>query len=43
VDGLEAALQAGGGHSEEAVEFAKQYQADKVFQDGWVPLLDMLA
>jgi glycosyltransferase involved in cell wall biosynthesis len=28
--------------SEEAVEFAKDYQADKVFQEGWVPLLGML-
>jgi hypothetical protein len=29
--------------SEEAVEFAKQYEADKVFQEGWVPLLDRFA
>lgn len=29
--------------SEEAVEFAKGYAADKVFQEGWVPLLDSLA
>ena len=26
--------------SEQAVEFAKQYDADKVFDVGWVPLLD---
>jgi hypothetical protein len=29
--------------SDEAVEFAQDYQADKVFDEGWVPLLDMLA
>jgi glycosyltransferase involved in cell wall biosynthesis len=29
--------------SQEAVEFAKDYAADKVFNEGWVPLLDMLA
>lgn len=28
--------------SEEAVEFAKGYAADKVFEEGWVPLLDSL-
>jgi ATP-dependent protease HslVU (ClpYQ) peptidase subunit len=29
--------------SQEAVEFAKDYAADKVFNEGWAPLLDMLA
>jgi glycosyltransferase involved in cell wall biosynthesis len=29
--------------SDEAVEFAQDYAADKVFAEGWVPLLDMLA
>jgi ATP-dependent protease HslVU (ClpYQ) peptidase subunit len=29
--------------SDEAVEFARDYAADKVFEEGWVPLLDMLA
>ena len=29
--------------SEEAVEFAKDYAADKVFAEGWVPLLDRFA
>jgi hypothetical protein len=29
--------------SDDAVEFAKDYRADKVFQEAWVPLLDMLA
>jgi hypothetical protein len=43
VEGLEAAFAAGGGHSQEAVDFAQDYQADKVFQEGWVPLLDSLA
>ena len=42
VDGLEAAYEAGGGHSEEAVQFAQDYSADRVFQHGWVPLLDSL-
>jgi len=42
VDGLEAAFEAGGGHSQEAVDFAAGYAADKVFEEGWVPLLDSL-
>ena len=45
VDGLEAAYARGkdeGGHSDQAVEFARQYDADKVFNDGWVPLLESL-
>ena len=29
--------------SDDAVEFAQDYAADKVFDEGWVPLLDMLA
>ena len=40
VEGLEWAYQQGGGHSEKAVEFAKDYAADKVFEERWVPLLD---
>jgi glycosyltransferase involved in cell wall biosynthesis len=43
VEGLEAAFEAGGGHSQEAVDFAADYQADKVFREGWVPLLDSFA
>jgi len=43
VEGLEAAFAAGGGHSEEAVEFAQGYQADRVFRERWVPLLESLA
>jgi glycosyltransferase involved in cell wall biosynthesis len=42
VDGLEAAFEAGGGHSQEAVEFASQFAADRVFDERWVPLLDSL-
>jgi hypothetical protein len=40
VEGLEWAYQQGGGHSQEAAEFAKDYQADKVFEERWVPLLE---
>jgi glycosyltransferase involved in cell wall biosynthesis len=46
VEGLESAWQAWrehGGHSEQAVEFAKQYDADRWFDEGWVPLLDSLS
>ena len=40
IEGLEWAFEQGGGHSEKAVEFAKQYDADTVFNERWVPLLD---
>jgi glycosyltransferase involved in cell wall biosynthesis len=40
VEALEDAFARGGGHSEEAVAFAKAYDADRVFADLWVPLLD---
>jgi glycosyltransferase involved in cell wall biosynthesis len=40
VEGLEWAYQQGGGHSQQAVDFAADYAADKVFAEGWVPLLD---
>lgn len=40
VEGLEAAFEAGGGHSDQAVEFAKQYDADAVFNERWIPLID---
>jgi len=40
VEGLEWAYQQGGGHSQEAADFAQQYAADKVFDEKWVPLLD---
>jgi glycosyltransferase involved in cell wall biosynthesis len=42
--GLEQAYERPRGQvSEDAVEFSRQYAADKVFAEGWVPLLDMLA
>jgi glycosyltransferase involved in cell wall biosynthesis len=40
VDALEDAFLRGGGHSEEAVTFAKGYAADTVFGERWVPLLE---
>lgn len=40
LEGLEWAYEQGGGHSQQAVEFARQYDADRVFADRWVPLLD---
>jgi glycosyltransferase involved in cell wall biosynthesis len=44
VNALEEAYERPRGQvSEAAVEFAKGYAADKVFQEGWVPLLDSLA
>jgi glycosyltransferase involved in cell wall biosynthesis len=39
-EALEDAFSRGGGHSEEAVAFAKGYGADEVFSGRWVPLLD---
>jgi len=43
VEGLEAAFQAGGGHSDAAVEFASGFDADRVFREGWQPLVDRFA
>ena len=43
VDALEEAFARGGGHSQEAADFAQTYAADAVFKDKWVPLLDSLA
>jgi hypothetical protein len=42
-EGLEAAFEAGGGHSQDAVDFAQGYQADRVFEERWVPLLEASA
>jgi hypothetical protein len=43
VEALNKAYERGRGQiSEEAVEFSKQYEAGKVFNEGWVPLLDSL-
>lgn len=40
VEALEEAFAQGGGHSQQAVDFTADYQADKVFEERWVPLLD---
>jgi len=41
VEALEAAYERPRGVvSQDAVKFAQDYQADKVFDEGWVPLLD---
>ena len=40
MEALEAAYDRGGGHSQEAVDFARQYDADRVFAERWVPLLE---
>jgi glycosyltransferase involved in cell wall biosynthesis len=43
VEGLEQAFarwQSDGSHSDEAVQFAKQYDADAVFAEGWSALVD---
>jgi len=43
VKALNKAYERGKGQvSEQAVEFTKQYEAGKVFDEGWVPLLDSL-
>jgi glycosyltransferase involved in cell wall biosynthesis len=39
VDALEAAYSRPRGKSEKAVEFAKQFDADKVFEEGWLKFL----
>jgi glycosyltransferase involved in cell wall biosynthesis len=39
-EALEDAFSRGGGHSEEALTFAKGYGADRVFDERWVPLLE---
>lgn len=39
VDSLTAAYNRGQGRSDKAVEFAKQYDADRVFTERWMPLL----
>jgi glycosyltransferase involved in cell wall biosynthesis len=40
VEALEDAYRGGGGHSEQAVEFAAGYAADRVFEERWVPLIE---
>ena len=43
IEALEAAYQIGHGTSTQAVKFAKDYDADLVFRDYWVPALEILA
>jgi glycosyltransferase involved in cell wall biosynthesis len=43
VDALEQAYQRGKGDFPETVAFAKAYDADKVFNESWKPLIDKLA
>lgn len=40
VEALEAAYETGGGHSQQAADFALEYGADRVFEERWVPLID---
>lgn len=42
VEALEAAYQRGRGRSDKAIEFAKQYDADVVFNKYWKPTLEIL-
>lgn len=42
VDALEAAYASRGELADEAVEFAQQYGADRVFAEHWVPILERL-
>jgi len=43
IENLEAAYQRGQGRSTEAIKFAKDYDADKVFTEYWVPALEILS
>lgn len=43
VEALESAYQRGQGRSEKAIEFAKQYDADRIYQKYWRPTLEILA
>ena len=40
VESLDAAYQRGKGTSQKAVDFAQQFNADKVFNESWKPLVD---
>jgi glycosyltransferase involved in cell wall biosynthesis len=42
VEALELAYQRGRSRSDKAIEFAQQYDADKVFSEMWVPTLEAL-
>ena len=39
VDALKSAYAAGGGHSDKAVEWSAEYEADYVFEKYWKPVL----
>ena len=43
VDALEQAYQRGRGEFKDTVAFAKAYEADKVFNEGWKPIIEKLA
>jgi glycosyltransferase involved in cell wall biosynthesis len=43
VEALEAAFASGGAYSDDAVTFAADYHADKVFEERWIPLLELFA
>ena len=42
VEALEAAYQAGRNRSQKAIDFAKNYDADLVFERDWIPALEVL-
>jgi glycosyltransferase involved in cell wall biosynthesis len=42
IENLEAAYQRGRGRSAEAIKFAKAYDADTVYREQWVPVLEAL-
>ena len=42
VEALEEAYKWGGKSSDKAVEFAAQYDADKVFKENWLPALELM-
>lgn len=42
VEALEQSYQRGRGQSAKAIEFAAQYDADKVFAENWLPALDLM-
>ena len=42
VDNLKAAIARGRGRSQKAIDFARDYDADRVFDKYWRPALDIL-
>jgi hypothetical protein len=43
VEALEAAYEAPRGPSQKAIDFAKQYDADKVYAEFWKPIMASIA